>query len=34
MARRWWETHLPELTGPLTISDLGADTAARIASVR
>ena len=22
-ARTWWETHLPELSGPLTISDVG-----------
>ncbi len=25
-ARSWWSTHLPDLTGPLTISDLGTDT--------
>jgi hypothetical protein len=28
-ARRWWETHLPELTGPLTIARSEAEPAAR-----
>jgi serine/threonine-protein kinase len=34
MARNWWETNLPELTGPLTIGDQRADPAGRIVSVR
>jgi serine/threonine-protein kinase len=28
-AKRWWETHLPELTGPLTIGDAQADVPGR-----
>ena len=24
-AKRWWDIHLPELTGPLTISDSAAE---------
>jgi serine/threonine-protein kinase len=31
-ARSWWETHLPELCGPLTITDL--DDSAAVAAVR
>jgi serine/threonine-protein kinase len=29
MARQWWETHLMELTGPLTLTDPGTDAVTR-----
>jgi hypothetical protein len=28
-ARTWWQTHLPELTGPLTLTDSDAEPAER-----
>jgi serine/threonine-protein kinase len=31
VARHWWETHLPELTGPLTLGDLRADAVGAMA---
>ena len=31
-AKSWWETHLPELTGPLTLGDDGPRTAAASAA--
>ena len=32
-AKRWWEMHLLELTGPLTMSDARPDVAERAAAV-
>jgi serine/threonine-protein kinase len=32
-AKGWWETHLPELTGPLTIGDTSADAPNRALTV-
>lgn len=31
-ARDWWQTHLPELTGPLTLTDSAPETSTRVAA--
>jgi serine/threonine-protein kinase len=31
-ARSWWQTHLPELTGPLTLTDSDSPAATRVAT--
>jgi serine/threonine-protein kinase len=32
-ARGWWEIHLPELTGPLTVGEAPADSSTRVLTV-
>jgi hypothetical protein len=33
-ARGWWQTHLPELTGPLTVADVPFGTADRTLAIQ